>query len=509
MSYDPSHRQPPRQERWPNATPAEGWPSYRDGDAALAGDRADSRYGVDRQGAYPATAGYRQQAGHERGSGGSGDRGYQSAVVTDPFPPTRNGYGPAAGCGPADGDAGPADGYDPAGGYGGARDGYDWTPGGYGGNGNGNGNGNGYRAGGHPGGGYAQGASGYAGAADDFAGTVNGYGSPKNGYAGATDGYPGAADGYAGAANGYAGAANGYPGAANGYPGAANGYAGAANGYPGAGDGFDGATGGFASTTGGFAVATDGYDRTHGGYGTATGEYPGDAGDYDWNGGGYGSTVDGYAGTRDDFDFGGTAGYLGPGSYTETSMSDPVLTAPDMGVHPGSWRADQDSRREARQRGPMVSAVTELLGTAAVIGVSTLAAALLRSSVSPVAAMSGVFADRMPAGLRNAVLQHFGAHGRTVLLLGMFAAIAVIALVIGVLARRAAALGVAGIAAFTLFAAFVALTRPAGHVSDVMPAVAGGIAGVTALLWLVRASAPPQGIAPLRHARGGTRRRTR
>ena len=28
MSYDPSHRLPPRQERWPNATPAEGWPSY-------------------------------------------------------------------------------------------------------------------------------------------------------------------------------------------------------------------------------------------------------------------------------------------------------------------------------------------------------------------------------------------------------------------------------------------------------------------------------------------------
>ena len=28
MSYDPSHRRPPRQERWPNATPQEGWPAY-------------------------------------------------------------------------------------------------------------------------------------------------------------------------------------------------------------------------------------------------------------------------------------------------------------------------------------------------------------------------------------------------------------------------------------------------------------------------------------------------
>src|SRR6476659_7265036 len=31
MSYDPSHRMPPRQERWPGATPAEGWPSYQTG----------------------------------------------------------------------------------------------------------------------------------------------------------------------------------------------------------------------------------------------------------------------------------------------------------------------------------------------------------------------------------------------------------------------------------------------------------------------------------------------
>jgi hypothetical protein len=65
---------------------------------------------------------------------------------------------------------------------------------------------------------------------------------------------------------------------------------------------------------------------------------------------------------------------------------------------------------------------------------------------------------------------------------------------------------VAGIAAFTTFAAFAVITRPGSHVSDVAPAVVGGIAGVAALLWLVRASAP---IAPLRHARGGGRRRAR
>jgi hypothetical protein len=78
-----------------------------------------------------------------------------------------------------------------------------------------------------------------------------------------------------------------------------------------------------------------------------------------------------------------------------------------------------------------------------------------------------------------------------------------------VLARRDAALGVAAIGAFSLFGAFVAITRPEGHVTDVAPSVIGGLAGVAALLWLVRASAPPQGVAPLRYARGASRRRAR
>jgi hypothetical protein len=308
MSYDPSHPMPPRQERWPQATPPEGWPSYRDGGAYRDGRHAGGRHGADRQGAHPATAGYRRQAV----SGSSDARGYRSAVGTDDFAPAGNGYG--------------------------ATGGYDWD-------------GNGYRA---------------------------------------ADGYP---------------------------------------------------------------------------------------------------------------------GQLGPGSYveyTEPVPGDPRLVAPDVGVHPGTWQDDLDSRREARQRGMAVGAVTVFLAMAVAIGVSTLAAAFVRPQVAPVSAMGSVFIDRVPAALRHAVTQHFGASGQSVLLLGMYAAIAVVALVIGGLARRSAALGVAGVAAFTVFTAFVAATRPASHLSAVVPALVGGVAGVAALLWLVRASAP---MTPLRHARAGTRRR--
>ena len=61
----------------------------------------------------------------------------------------------------------------------------------------------------------------------------------------------------------------------------------------------------------------------------------------------------------------------------------------------------------------MVGAASELLATGVVLGVSTLAAALLKSATSPVSAMAAVFADRTPAALRNAVMHHFGAHGGT------------------------------------------------------------------------------------------------
>ena len=437
MSYDPSHRKPPRQERWPQATPPGGWPSYRDGDAYRDAEQADSQYAADRQGAYPATTGYR----HQGASGGPGDRGYWSAVATDTYPPASNGYGPAAS-------------YDGPGGYGDGRDGYDWTGNGYGGN-------------------------GYGG---------NGYGG--NGYGGA------------GNANG-----NDYGSAGNG------------NGY---------GTGGYADAGDTFAGTADRYSRTEVGYGQAIDEYMSDASDYDWSENGYGSAADGYGSAADGYagapdgyaggqaDFASSVAYLGPGSYIEPGLADPrladpgladpMLAAPDVGVDPYRWQADQDLRREARRRGLAVGAVTGFLAAAVAIGVSTLVAGFVRPQASPMSAMGSVFIDRIPAALKNVMVQHFGTTGRTVLLLGMYAAIAVLAVGIGVLARRAAAPAVAGLAAFSLLAAFVTITRPGGHVSDVAPAVIGGIAGVAALLWLVHASTPT---TPAQYARGGARRRPR
>ncbi len=150
--------------------------------------------------------------------------------------------------------------------------------------------------------------------------------------------------------------------------------------------------------------------------------------------------------------------------------------------------------------------MTGLLAVAVATGVSTLVAAFVRPAAAPVIAMGDVFVDRVPATLRSAVTAHFGSHGRTVLLLGMYLLIACLALGMGVLSRRAGALGVAILATFTLFSAFIAITRPGGRMTDIGPAVIGGVAGLAALRWLQRASAPVTPVAPLQPGHGGRRR---
>ncbi len=67
MSYDPSHRTPPRQDRWPNATPSEPWPAYSGADT------------------YRETAGYRgwREAADGYQGGGYQGGGYQDSAYQD------------------------------------------------------------------------------------------------------------------------------------------------------------------------------------------------------------------------------------------------------------------------------------------------------------------------------------------------------------------------------------------------------------------------------------------
>jgi hypothetical protein len=69
MSYEPSHRRlPPRQARWPHATPQEGWPAYRPGDGDWGGGQARELQAADDRGW--AADGYRVPDGYARAGNG-------------------------------------------------------------------------------------------------------------------------------------------------------------------------------------------------------------------------------------------------------------------------------------------------------------------------------------------------------------------------------------------------------------------------------------------------------
>jgi hypothetical protein len=278
------------------------------------------------------------------------------------------------------------------------------------------------------------------------------------------------------------------------------------------GDGFDGApvSQDYGRAQNGYADAAQGYGGELDGY-RAPDEYAAPGG-YDIQDDSPGAS--GYAGNRGNL--GGTTAvaeapygyYRDPDDFTgaQRAPAGTVLTAPDADVYPEGWQADRENRRESRRRGLLVGAMTGFLATATASAVSILAAAFVRPQASPILAVYDVFSDRMPAVLRDLTAAHSGTHGRTVLLLGLYISVALLGLVIGMLARRAAALGVAGLAALSVLGAFVTITRPQGQVIDVLPAMAGGLAGVLALLWLRRASAP---IVALRPALGNEPRRAR
>jgi hypothetical protein len=156
----------------------------------------------------------------------------------------------------------------------------------------------------------------------------------------------------------------------------------------------------------------------------------------------------------------------------------------------GGWPGSTRRRGQGRGDGLLMGAVAGFLAAAVALGVANLVAAFVRPQASPIIAVGGAFIDRTPSALKNFAVAKFGENDKNMLLLGMYVTIALIAITIGVLALRRMWVGVAGIGLFGLFGAFVAITRPESHVTDVIPSIVGGIAGITAIVWLIRAGMP-------------------
>ena len=211
-----------------------------------------------------------------------------------------------------------------------------------------------------------------------------------------------------------------------------------------------------------------------------------------------GAYQDQYSSGRDYPDAFDGSGYAnGRGYANGARYRDPHPSAPEGWVGyqnsgRGGYLDDWQRRRSmhAGALGLMTGAIAGFLAAAVVLGIATLTSALVGRQASPVTALDGIFTERLPSALKSSAVHHFGTHNRVVLLLGMYVVIAIIAMVIGNIARRKTAIGVMGIAAFGLIVAYIVITRPGSQAADAVPSAIGALAGVGALLYLVRASLP-------------------
>lgn len=133
------------------------------------------------------------------------------------------------------------------------------------------------------------------------------------------------------------------------------------------------------------------------------------------------------------------------------------------------------------------AALAGVLSAGLTIGVAELVAALLLrtgrggGTPSPVLAVGGAFIDRTPHWLKDFAVSTFGTNDKTVLLLGIAVVLTLAAVAAGLLAARRRTLGRAVVVALAAVAGAAVLSRPGAQALDLLPTVAGGVAGVLAL----------------------------
>jgi DMSO/TMAO reductase YedYZ molybdopterin-dependent catalytic subunit len=132
--------------------------------------------------------------------------------------------------------------------------------------------------------------------------------------------------------------------------------------------------------------------------------------------------------------------------------------------------------------------VTGLITAAVALGVGQLVAGITGPQGSPVVAVGSAAIDLTPPPLKDFAISTFGSNDKTALVTGILVLLAVFAAVIGVAAFHRFSYGVAGLAVFTGIGLAAALTRPTSQPADVLPSLAGAVAGLLTLNWLVRAA---------------------
>ena len=151
-----------------------------------------------------------------------------------------------------------------------------------------------------------------------------------------------------------------------------------------------------------------------------------------------------------------------------------------------------------------LGAFAGLIAAAAGLGAGELVAAFVSPQASPVIAVGSAAIPLTPESVKQFAIATFGTHDKTALLVGIVVVLALYAMVVGLLALRSRRLGAAGILLFGLIGISAAVTRPDAGTADGVPSFIGALAGIAALLALVRLLTLPGDVAPTDGDRPGT-----
>ncbi|QES47741.1 molybdopterin-binding oxidoreductase [Streptomyces venezuelae] len=136
-------------------------------------------------------------------------------------------------------------------------------------------------------------------------------------------------------------------------------------------------------------------------------------------------------------------------------------------------------------------ALAGLLAAFTALAVAELVAGLVRPAAGPVTVVGGAVIDRTPAAVKDFAIRTFGENDKTVLQLGILAILALIAVGLGILALSHRRVGATGVLLFGIVGSAAALSRPdSTGIGDVLPSIAGALAGALVLYVLASKAVP-------------------
>ncbi|HEY0240321.1 MAG TPA: molybdopterin-dependent oxidoreductase [Friedmanniella sp.] len=159
-------------------------------------------------------------------------------------------------------------------------------------------------------------------------------------------------------------------------------------------------------------------------------------------------------------------------------------------------RTSPDAPEVPGEPGRLLRAASGVVAAGVAVGVGHLVASLLSPTASPIIAVGSALIDAAPTPAKTFAVRVLGNDDKPVLISAVGVALVVFAAVLGLLAWRHRRVSVAGIALLGVVGAGTAVYR--GGLVDAVPSLLAGVAGVLALLLVVRSSAGPRVPRPTR-----------